>query len=331
MVKFSIIIPVYNSEKYICQCIESVINQTFSDFELILVDDGSRDNSGNICAEYATKDNRIKVLRKNNAGAHFARKSGLSVASGDYICFIDSDDYIDHRYLETFAHIINKHDPDVAVVDIIRFNDSSQTLLPTKLYDGLYIGEKLINVKKNLIHSNTLQKNDLGVLKFSLCDKCYKNELIKTHFNNLTENIVLGEDMAITMPLVADCQSLYVSHYAGYYYRDNPTSIVNSFRKDDFEKDKILIKYLDEKMPSHFESISFYLVFRMKSYLVTAAKASASFSEFKDLIKNNFSKKEYERVKDVIKKDNNFKQKILFYLLRHKLLIFVWIMARMVK
>ena len=84
-------------------------------------------------------------------------------------------------------------------------------------------------------------------------------------------------------------------------------------------------------MPSHYESISFYLVFRMKSYLFAAAKASASFSEFKDLIKNNFSKKEYERVKDVIKKDNNFKQKILFYLLRHKLLIFVWIMARMVK
>lgn len=331
MIKFSIIIPVYNSEKHIHQCLESVINQTFSDFELILVDDGSRDNSGEICDEYAAKDKRIKVIHQSNSGAHFARKSGLAAASGEYVCFVDADDYIDSGYLETFAHIINKHDPDVAVVDIIRFNDSSQTLLPTKLDDGLYIGEKLINVKKNLIHSNTLQKNDLGVLKFSLCDKCYKNELIKTHFNNLTENIVLGEDMAITMPLVANCQSLYVSKYVGYYYRDNPTSIVNSFRKDDFEKDKILIKYLDEKMPSHYESISFYLVFRMKSYLFAAAKASASFSEFKDLIKSNFSKKEYERVKDVIKKDNNFKQKILFYLLRHKLLIFVWIMARMVK
>ena len=331
MVKFSIIIPVYNSEKYICQCIESVINQTFSDFELILVDDGSRDNSGNICAEYATKDNRIKVLRKNNAGAHFARKSGLAAASGEYVCFVDADDYIDSGYLEAFVKIIDEHNPEVAMVDTIRFDDSKQTVLPNALDEGLYIEERLSEVKKNLIHSSNLPKGNLGPITLSLWNKCYKKGIISVHLNNLTENIVLGEDMAITMPLVANCQSLYVSKYVGYYYRDNPTSIVNSFRKDDFEKDKILIKYLDNKMPSHYESISFYLAFRMKSYLVATAKASASFSEFKDLIKNNFSKKEYERVKDVIKKDNNFKQKILFYLLRHKLLIFVWIMARMVK
>lgn len=310
---------------------ESVINQTFSDFELILVDDGSRDNSGSICDAYASKDKRVNVIHQSNSGAHFARKTGLAAASGEYVCFVDADDYIDSEYLETFVKIIDEHTPDVAMVDTVRFDDSTQTVLPNKLDDGLYVDERLSEVKKNLIHSSNLPKGNLGPITLSLWNKCYKKEIISVHLNNLSENIVMGEDMAITMPLIANCQSLYISKYIGYYYRDNPTSIVNSFRKDDFEKDKILIKYLDNKMPSHFENISFYLAFRMKAYLVTAAKASACFNEFKNLIKSNFSKNEYERIKDTVKKDNTFKQKLLFYFLRNKLFVFVWIMARMVK
>ena len=92
--KVSIIVPVYNVEKYVERCIESIIKQSYKNLEIILIDDGSKDNSGKICDEYAEKDNRIKVIHKKNGGLSDARNTGLNIADGEYICFIDSDDYI---------------------------------------------------------------------------------------------------------------------------------------------------------------------------------------------------------------------------------------------
>lgn len=92
--KISVIVPVYNVEKYLSRCIDSIISQTFSDFELILVDDGSTDSSGKICDEYGKKDGRVKVIHKRNGGLSSARNCGLENAKGNYICFVDSDDWI---------------------------------------------------------------------------------------------------------------------------------------------------------------------------------------------------------------------------------------------
>ena len=97
--KLSIIVPVYNVEQYLDKCIKSILNQTFKDFELILVDDGSIDNSGEICDEYAKKDSRVKVIHKKNGGLAAARNTGLIIARGDYVGFVDSDDWIEPRYV----------------------------------------------------------------------------------------------------------------------------------------------------------------------------------------------------------------------------------------
>lgn len=99
----SIIVPVYNVEKYLERCIESIVNQTYKDIEIILVDDGSPDNCPVICDRYAEKDNRIKVIHKQNGGLINARKSGLEIAQGDYIGFVDSDDWIEPEMYEYFA------------------------------------------------------------------------------------------------------------------------------------------------------------------------------------------------------------------------------------
>lgn len=98
---FSIIVPVYKVEKYLERCVESIINQTFEDFELILIDDGSPDRCGAICDEYAAEDERIKVIHQKNQGVSVARNAGLDVATGDYICFVDSDDWIELDCLKT--------------------------------------------------------------------------------------------------------------------------------------------------------------------------------------------------------------------------------------
>ena len=110
--KYSVIIPVYNSESTLNKCVDSVLGQTYSNFELILVDDGSRDQSGQIIDEYAHKDNRVIAVHKENGGVSSARNKGIDIATGDYIAFIDSDDWIDSNYLESF----NSSDADCIAV-----------------------------------------------------------------------------------------------------------------------------------------------------------------------------------------------------------------------
>lgn len=111
--KFSIILPIYNVEKYLCECIDSILKQSFKDFEVILVDDGSSDSSPQICDDYAKKDNRIKVIHKINGGQADARNKGLEVASGDYICYIDSDDYLANDNVLCLLAEKTKNNPDV--------------------------------------------------------------------------------------------------------------------------------------------------------------------------------------------------------------------------
>ena len=118
MPKISVIVPVYNVEKYLRKCIESILNQTFREFELILVDDGSTDSSGKICDEYALKDSRIKVIHKENGGASSARNAGLDVAKGEYIGFVDSDDWIEMDMYGELYRLIKENNTDISVCGI---------------------------------------------------------------------------------------------------------------------------------------------------------------------------------------------------------------------
>ena len=113
MKKVSIIIPVYNVEKYLAECLDSVINQTYSNLQIIVVDDGSTDASGQICDEYAEKDNRITVIHQVNAGAANAKNTGLDNVKGDYVTFVDSDDWVELNWIETMTDAMEKYDVDV--------------------------------------------------------------------------------------------------------------------------------------------------------------------------------------------------------------------------
>ena len=148
---FSVIVPVYKVEKYIHQCLDSILAQSFSDFELILVDDGSPDACGRICDEYAAKDSRIKVIHKENGGLVSARRAGYSISRGSYICSIDSDDYVATDLLEKAAEKISDYSVDAVLFGYEYFNEYSGEKHLPKVGSGLYDGEKMETIRKNLI------------------------------------------------------------------------------------------------------------------------------------------------------------------------------------
>lgn len=159
----SIIIPVYNAEKYLRRCIESVLSQSFTDFELILVDDGSKDSSPQICDEYVAKDDRVRVIHKENGGVSAARNDGLDIAKGEYVTFIDSDDWVKKEYLQGFY---DKHSFDFVIGSFV--NEPSGKI--RKINECIFIGNKLKDYIKKSYLSNGYPWG-----------KLYNNKIIKNN------------------------------------------------------------------------------------------------------------------------------------------------------
>ena len=146
-VKISVIVPIFRIEKYLPKCIDSLLNQTFSDFELILVDDGSPDNCPKICDDYAKTDSRIKVIHKKNGGLVSARKEGLKNAAGTYITFVDGDDWVDEFYLDILFNLAELNDADLVVTGHFReFNGKIETIKPKMVgvYDEKELKSKIL-------------------------------------------------------------------------------------------------------------------------------------------------------------------------------------------
>lgn len=158
MVQFSIIVPVYNVKSFLRQCIDSILGQSCLNFEVILVDDGSTDGSSIICDEYANKYEKVKVIHKQNGGQNSARIAGLSNSQGKYICFVDSDDYIDSEFLMNFQKILDAYEPEIIAIDCTRFNDKGTYLLNNSCNAGYYYGEKLAELKEKLVYDEENKK-----------------------------------------------------------------------------------------------------------------------------------------------------------------------------
>ena len=142
--KFSVVVPIYNVEKYLNKCVDSILNQTYKDFELILVDDGSPDNCPKICDEYAERDARVRVIHKENEGLVAARNTGIKEAEGEYICYVDGDDWIASNLLETvWEKALKNYDVEIIVYSAIKQFEKYQEEIPKAVSEGLYDKEKL--------------------------------------------------------------------------------------------------------------------------------------------------------------------------------------------
>ncbi|SFU99406.1 glycosyltransferase family 2 protein [Butyrivibrio sp. INlla21] len=225
--KVSIIIPVYNTAKYMDECLSSVLGQTLKDIEIILVDDGSTDGvSDKLCDEYKQKDDRIKVLHKENGGLMSSWIAGVDLATAPYLCFVDSDDWIDTDMLEKlYAHT----DSSFASSEIIAGNyivekagerrKETQAAAP-----GEYKGDALIALRNNLLG------NEVRPVTLSRCMKLISKELIQANIKYCNTAIVMGEDVNIMLPCLCDCERLYIAEGAHFYhYRLVGSSMVHAY------------------------------------------------------------------------------------------------------
>ena len=238
----SIIVPVYNAEQYLDKCVDSIVNQTYTNLEIILVDDGSPDNCGAICDEYAKKDSRIKVIHKSNGGLSSARNAGLDNSTGEYIGFIDSDDVIEPEMYEKMLKNIQNTNADVCMCGCKIINEQGELLLEDNFSNKVYNIDEII-------------EEIILPLKTSVCDKLYKKELIG--LIRFLQGRIHGEDLLFSLNLLANDLSISAIRGAYYRYIKHPSSITTSkFSNRSFDevycKDQAY-KIIEEKFPIYKE------------------------------------------------------------------------------
>ena len=229
MPKLSVIVPVYNTEKYLRECVDSILAQTFTDFELILVDDGSTDGSGAICDEYATNDTRIQVIHQQNGGATVARRSGVRIARGEYVTFVDSDDWID----KDMYHIMLTWEPaDVLICNMYKYTNAGLHEIKCCINPGSYDTRMLT---ANFYSTMLFDYNQCQpALPPSLCNKLIRADIIRNVIENVSENITYGEDALCSYACILDAERIYLTDQRLYYYRENPKSVSNVYNKQMF-------------------------------------------------------------------------------------------------
>ncbi|MBQ8197891.1 MAG: glycosyltransferase [Lachnospiraceae bacterium] len=260
----SIIVPVYNSESYLDKCIESILGQTYEKIELILVNDGSVDRSGEICDFYAQKDSRVKVIHGANCGAIGARKKGVLYASGEVITFVDSDDWIESDMYEELMKIYSAFHPDIItsgyycghlkddyVIDMLDCGfyslvDIREKVLPRMMFDG---------------------KIGRGAITPSLSNKIMKKSKVTELIEKVNEKISLGDDASLLYSVILQAESLFVTKLIKYHYIHNPNSMCNRCSLSDFSSVLLLKDEFEELFKKHqvFEIMETQLNLYIKS------------------------------------------------------------------
>lgn len=216
--RFSVIIPVFNSKRFLRKCLNSVVNQSFRNYEIILIDDGSTDTSGAICDSYSEKHDNITVIHKDNQGQIAARTDGVKRAIGEYIVFVDSDDTLEPNALEVINSKIEQYHPDGVIYESSRI--SAHGLI--KMHSGANFKEYMLTDKHALYHEILSTSSHCSV-----CKKAFKRDLFTTSGLEHLYDLRIGEDFYQTMSLIAQASSVLFIPDDLYNYRNNPDSTIH--------------------------------------------------------------------------------------------------------
>ncbi len=223
----SVIVPVYNVEKYLEKCINSIISQSYSNLEIILVDDGSTDKSSQICNEYLEKDSRIKVIHKENGGVTNARKAGFLQSTGMYITFVDGDDWLERNAYSTIYERGIKHGADIIQVGVIAEYPGGKTSnIGCSFNEGIYVEKKLeTEILENLISTKEFYQNNFTI---NLGGVVLKREDFAEELMEIDDNLRFGEDMAYVWTCMLKCNSIAIIKEGLFHYNKYPGSAMHS-------------------------------------------------------------------------------------------------------
>lgn len=289
--KVSIIVPVYKVEQYIEKCIQSILGQSYRNFELILIDDGSPDSSGSICDRYAAEDSRVRVVHKQNEGVSVARNTGLDIATGDYITFIDSDDYVSEYYLKHLLTAIVSGNVDLVVEGYMRVYADRADILT-------YPQIKCVPQQYSLLFSECgLQKN------CSPWGKLFRRSVIVAHGLRFTPKVHLGEDIIFVLNYISYTKGIAVINETDYYYVQREGSLAKRLNSVDSEIEGYLqfctsVEMLKQRCGLDEESLC--LLYRGSTHLLDRCKVAIS------------------RIADSRQRMNSFKRMDWMPLLRYK-------------
>lgn len=333
----TVVLPIYNVEKYLDRCINSVVNQTYTNLEILLIDDGSPDNCPIICDRWANKDSRIKVIHKENQGLGMARNTGIDNANGEYICFFDSDDYIAVNTVELSYSLARKENADIVVFghnDVDSKNDIVKSFVPT-VGNRVYVGDEVMNEFFPDFIAPSPHSKEPPRFHMSSCWLLYSVDMLKrSGWRFVSEREIISEDVYSLLALFQYVNKVAVLPEALYYYCENGASLTRKYVKNRYEQIKHFyfecLKLCDElKYPYEIK------------HRISEPFISFTIAALKQECQNNPSIKDaYIRVKEIINdsliqkvltKNKNdtasFSKKIFYFLILKKWCFLIFILC----
>ena len=299
MPKISVIVPVYRVEKYLGRCVNSLLGQTLSDIEIILVDDGSPDGCPALCDEFAKKDGRIKVLHKENEGLGLARNSGMSLAVGEYIAFVDSDDYVKSEMYRTLYEAAQRENADIAMCGLCCIGGimsaKENDVQNINCFDGYTVFDGKEGIDRLMLDiSGALPKEDQDSrYGFSSVKNIYRKEVLeKNKIRFLSEKEVMSEDVFFLLDFLDKCECAVGVPEAFYCYCRNGQSLSKSYRSDRFEKCRLIIDGINGVLSKRMDE-SVYKIYTDR--LFQAYARAACMQEIQFAPSNGIDKKELDR------------------------------------
>ena len=252
----SVIVPVYNVENYMRQCIDSLLKQTLSNIEIILVDDGATDTSPKICDEYARRYSRIKVIHKLNGGLGSARNAGMKEARGKYIGFVDSDDYVSVKMYETLLDVAETNKADCAYCEFTRFwNDTVDVTKPPKKTIKVYSDKEILDAYLlDRIGCSPSEKEDCSY-GASVNLGLFRSDVIqRSKVEFVSEREFIAEDMIFDIDFIPYCKKIVHTNEVLYFYRFNPDSLTTRYVSDRFERNVALCNEMASRLDKTYNS-----------------------------------------------------------------------------
>lgn len=325
---YSVVVPIYGVEKYLNRCVDSLISQTYGNIEIILVDDGAKDNSPKICDDYAARDPRVKVLHKENGGLVSARKAGAEIATGEYIICVDGDDWVSTQYIEHLENVISEHHPDLVCCGYIQSDEKTEEKHTFDLKDGYYDQEQI----KDRVYPIAIESEYGIIFPTQVWAKAFKREIYLPEQLSVNNLIKIGEDGAVVKPILTKVSSLYILNECLYYYRVNFESMTKNRSVYDWNGPRYIYKHLRERIDLSRRDFEEQIDRRTVRDIYTVAFSQfnqrASYCKIRKGINEQLKSSDYKEVLARCKY-KGLKHKLELFLLKHRILFPIYLFHKL--